>query len=163
MDPSFDQPLAETLPRKQLWLLLVSLMLAMFVSGLNQSLVATATPKMLADLGGFSLLAWVFTIYLMTSTVVAPLVGKLSDMYGRKIFLLAGLCAFVVASAGCGSAPSMPVLIAFRGLQGVGGGIVMACVMAALGDLFSPAERGKYMGLFTGTMTVAARASGAEK
>jgi EmrB/QacA subfamily drug resistance transporter len=155
VDVSFDQPLSETLERKALWLLIVSLMLAMFVSGLNQSLVATATPKMLADLGGFGLLSWVFTIYLLSSTVVAPLVGKLSDMYGRKLFLLSGLMIFVVASTGCGAAVNMPMLVFFRGLQGLGGGMIMACVMASLGDLFSPAERGKYMGFFTGAMAIA--------
>ncbi|OAI39051.1 hypothetical protein AYO38_08440 [bacterium SCGC AG-212-C10] len=137
-------------------MLLVSLMLAMFVSGLNQSVVATATPKMLADLGGFELLPWVFTVYLLSSTVCTPLVGKLSDIYGRKVFLLGGIALFVLASAGCGAAMSMPMLIAFRVLQGLGGGTIMACVVASIGDLFPPAERGKYIGLFVGTMTMSA-------
>lgn len=149
------RPLGETLNKRQKQLLLFSLMLAMFVSALNQSVVATATPKMLADLGGFSLLSWVFTVYMLTSTVITPLVGKLSDMFGRKNFLLAGIVVFVLGSAGCGFSTNMPMLIAFRGFQGIGGGMIMACVFTTLGDLFPPAERGKYIGFFTGTFTVA--------
>src|SRR5205814_526617 len=78
-----------------------------------------------------------------------------SDIYGRKPFLLVGMVIFLVASAGCGAAPSMGVLIACRGLQGVGGGIIFSSVFATIGDLFSPAERGKYMGLFVGTFSLA--------
>jgi EmrB/QacA subfamily drug resistance transporter len=148
-------PLAATLDRRARWLLLISLMLAMFVSALNQSVVATATPQMLADLGGFSLLSWVFTVYMLTSTVITPLVGKLSDMFGRKGFLLAGIAVFTVGSALCGVATNMPLLITYRAIQGFGGGVIMSCVFATLGDLFSPAERGKYIGLFTGTFTIA--------
>jgi EmrB/QacA subfamily drug resistance transporter len=117
--------------------------------------MATAAPKIVADLGGFSLLSWVFTTYMLSSTVVVPLVGKLSDIYGRKLFLLGGMVLFLVASAGCGAAPSMGVLIAFRAVQGVGGGIVFASVFATIGDIFAPAERAKYMGLFIGTFSLA--------
>ncbi len=152
---AMPRPLGETLTSRQKWLLLVSLMLAMFVSALNQSVVATATPKMLADLGGFSMLSWVFTVYMLTSTVVTPLVGKLSDMFGRKHFLLAGIVIFVAGSAGCGFSMNMPTLIAFRAFQGIGGGVIMATVFSTLGDLFPPAERGKYIGFFTGTFTIA--------
>ena len=152
---TMPRPLGETLTSRQKWLLLVSLMLAMFVSALNQSVVATATPKMLADLGGFSLLSWVFTVYMLTSTVITPLVGKLSDMFGRKQFILAGIVIFVLGSAGCGFSTNMPMLIAFRAFQGIGGGVIMATVFSTLGDLFPPAERGKYIGFFTGTFTIA--------
>ncbi len=150
------QALGEFLSQRQKWLLLVSLMLCMFVSALDGSIVATATPRILADLGGFSKLSWVFTVYLLSSTVVVPLVGKLSDMFGRKYFLVAGIAIFTIGSASSGAAPSMLFLIGSRAIQGVGGGMIFACVFATLGDLFHPAERGKYIGFFTGTFSLAA-------
>jgi EmrB/QacA subfamily drug resistance transporter len=150
-----SRPLGETLDRRQRWLLLVSLMITMFMGALDQTIMATAAPKIVADLGSFSLLSWVFTTYMLSSTVIVPLVGKLSDIYGRKLFLLGGMVLFLVASAGCGAAPSMGVLIAFRAVQGVGGGIVFASVFATIGDIFAPAERAKYMGLFIGTFSLA--------
>src|SRR5690242_19888826 len=107
-----DRPLGETLDRRRRWLLLISLMCAMFMGALDQTIMATAAPKIVANLGGFSLLSWIFTTYMLTSTVVGPLVGKLSDIYGRKPFLLAGMVIFLVSSAGCGAAPNMGVLIA---------------------------------------------------
>ncbi|MGD9890893.1 MAG: MDR family MFS transporter [Dehalococcoidia bacterium] len=143
------------LDQRQKWLLLASLMTAMFMGALDQTIMATAAPRIVADLGGFHLLSWVFTSYMLSSTVVVPLVGKLSDIYGRKLFLMGGIVVFLIASAGCGAAPSMGFLIAFRALQGVGGGIIFSSVFATIGDLFAPAERGKYMGLFTGTFTLA--------
>lgn len=150
-----ERSLGETLDRRQMWLLLASLMTAMFMGALDQTIMATAAPRIVADLGGFHLLSWVFTSYMLSSTVVVPLVGKLSDIYGRKPFLMAGMAVFLVASAGCGAAPNMAALIAFRALQGVGGGIVFSSVFATIGDIFPPAERGKYMGLFTGTFSLA--------
>lgn len=147
--------LGETLTGRQKWLLLASLMTAMFMGAIDQSILATAAPRIVAGLGSFELLSWVFTTYMLTSTVVVPLVGKLSDIYGRRRFLLGGIALFVAASAGCGAAPNMPALIVFRGIQGVGGGIVFSSVFATIGDIFSPAERGKYMGLFTGTFSLA--------
>jgi EmrB/QacA subfamily drug resistance transporter len=150
-----DRPISQQIDRRQLWLLLISLMASMFLAALNQALVAVATPRILADLGGFSLLSWVFTVYMLASTVVVPLIGKLSDIYGRRLFLIAGIVVFMVGSAGCGLAQSMPQLIVARAVQGFGGGAVFAAVFATLGDLFPPAERGKYIGLFTGTFTMA--------
>lgn len=147
--------LGDMLTPRQKFLLLNSLMLCMFISALDQSIVATATPRILADLGGFDLLSWVFTVYLLASTVVVPVVGKLSDMFGRKPFILAGIAIFVTASAACGAAPSMPFLIAARAVQGIGGGMVFACVFATIGDLFTPLERAKYMGYFIGAFTLA--------
>src|SRR5438477_377278 len=119
----YQPALGELLTSRQKFLLMSSLMLAMFISALDNSIVATATPRILADLGGFHLLSWIFTIYMLASTVVVPIVGKLSDMFGRKPFLLAGIAIFVAASAACGAAPSMPLLILARGVQGIGGGI----------------------------------------
>lgn len=147
--------LGDMLTNRQKWLLLGSLMLCMFISALDNSIVATATPRILADLGGFSLLSWVFTVYMLSSVVCVPIVGKLSDMFGRKKFLLGGIALFTFASALVGAAPSMIFLICARALQGVGGGTIFSCVFATLGDLFSPAERGKYMGFFTGTFSMA--------
>ena len=153
---AMDRPLGELLDTRAKWFVLVTLMLSMFVSALDQSIVATATPRILADLGGFDQLSWVFTIYLLAATAVVPVVGKLSDMFGRKYFLIGGILLFTVASAGAGLSTSMLELIVFRGIQGAGGGMMTACVFATLGDLFSPAERGKYMGMFTGTFSLAA-------
>jgi len=149
------RPLGEVLDPRQRWLLVLSLMLALFVGALDQTVVSTATPKIVADLGGFGLLSWLFTTYMLSSTVVVPLVGKLSDIYGRKPFLLTGIIVFMVASAACGAAPSMLTLIIFRAFQGIGGGMIFAAVFATIGDLFPPAERVKYMGLFTGTFSLA--------
>ncbi|MEJ5220792.1 MAG: MFS transporter, partial [Tepidiforma sp.] len=98
------QPLGETLTPRQKWLLLGSLMVSLFIGALDQTVVSTATPRILADLGGFTLLSWLFTSYMLTSTVVIPLVGKLGDIYGRKLFLIGGVFLFMVASAACGAA-----------------------------------------------------------
>lgn len=147
--------LAEQLSGRQKALLLGSLMTSLFIAALDQTIVATATPRILADLGGFNLLSWLFTSYLLASTVVVPLVGKLGDIWGRRLFLLAGVTWFTIASTLCGIAPNIESLIFFRALQGLGGGLIMATVFAVTGDLFSPAERGRYMGLFTGVFSLA--------
>ena len=147
--------LGEFMTSRQKFLLMNSLMLCMFVAALDQSIIATAMPQILADLGGFKLLSWVFTTYLLSSTVVVPVVGKLSDMFGRKPFLLAGIALFVGASAAAGAAPSMLFLIGARTVQGVGGGLIFSCVFATMGDLFTPLQRAKYMGYFISSFTVA--------
>ena len=130
-------------------------MLTLFIGALDQTVVSTALPKIVADLEGFSLISWLFTSYLLTSTVIVPLIGKLGDLYGRRLFLVGGVLIFIVASGACGAAPTMGSLIAFRAVQGLGGGIIFASVFATLGDAFSPMERGKYVGLFTGTFSLA--------
>src|SRR3990172_3669312 len=155
MNPAAGTPLGETLDRRQKWLLLGSLMVSLFVGALDQTVVSTATPRILADLGGFGLLSWLFTSYMLTSTVIIPLVGKLGDIYGRKLFLIGGVFIFMIASAACGAAPHMTFLIWMRAVQGLGGGMIFASVFATMGDLFSPAERGKYIGLFTGMFSLA--------
>ncbi len=149
------RPLGEVLSQRQKLMLVASLMLAMFIGAIDQTVVSTATPKILADLGGFNLLSWMFTSYMLTSTIVVPLVGKLSDIYGRKTFVLVGIVAFLLASIACGAAPNMGSLIAFRAIQGFGGGVIFASVFATIGDIFPPAERSKYMGLFTGIFALA--------
>ena len=141
--------------RRQKWALLASLLVCLFMGALDQTIVATATPTILADLGGFGLLSWLFTGYMLSSTVVVPLTGKLSDNFGRKPFLLAGILVFIGASMACGAAPNMESLIAFRVVQGLGGGMIFSSVFASIGDLFPPSERGKYIGLFTATFSLA--------
>jgi EmrB/QacA subfamily drug resistance transporter len=148
-------PLAGRLSSREKLLLLFSLALCMFMSSLDSSIVSTALPSMLADLGGFELLSWVFTIYLLTSTIVVPIVGKLSDMFGRRPFVIAGVLVFIVGSAGCGAATSMPMLIAARGVQGAGGGIILACVLAVMADMYTPVERAKYVGYVLAIITSA--------
>jgi EmrB/QacA subfamily drug resistance transporter len=130
-------------------------MVSLFIGALDQTVVSTATPKILADLGGFNLLSWLFTSYMLSSTVVIPLVGKMGDIFGRKLFLMGGIIIFMISSAACGAAPSMTALIFFRVIQGIGGGMLFASVFATVGDIFPPSERAKYMGLFTGTFSLA--------
>jgi len=153
--PEANRPLADILDRRQKWALLMSLMVSLFIGALDQTVVSTATPQILADLGGFNLLSWLFTSYMLSSTVVIPLVGKLGDIFGRKLFLMGGIVIFMIASAACGAAPSMTTLIFFRVIQGIGGGMLFASVFATVGDIFPPSERAKYMGLFTGTFSLA--------
>ncbi len=151
-------PLGATLTLRTKLFLFSVLILCLFLTALDQSIVATAIPHMLADLGGFDLLAWVITSYLLASTVTIPVVGKLGDMFGRKYLLIAGVGVFVLASAACGAAPSMAFLIASRGAQGVGAGMIIACVFGGMGDLFTPIERAKYFSLSVGGFTFAALA-----
>ena len=140
---------------RQKFIVMNALMLCMFVAALDQAIMGPALPRILADLGGYQLLSWVITSYLLASTVVVSVVGKLSDMFGRKEFMLGGVAVFVLGSIGCGLAPSMTALIVARTVQGVGGGVIFACVFATLGDLFTPIERVRYVAYFTSTFTLA--------
>src|SRR5919197_5291673 len=125
-----------------------ALMLVLLLAALDQTIVATALPTIVADLGDVSKLSWVVTAYLLASTVVTPLYGKLGDLYGRKIVLQVALGLFLLGSALCGLAQGMTELIAFRAIQGLGGGGLMVSAQAAIGDVVPPRERGKYTGLF---------------
>jgi len=149
------RPLGEILDQRQKMLLVGSLMLTLFLGALDQTIVSTAVPRILADLGGFGLLSWLFTSYMLASTVVMPVVGKLSDIFGRKLLLIGGVVVFLVGSALCGTAQSMVALIIFRAVQGVGGGAIFSLVFATNADLFPPAQRGKYIGFFTGVFSLA--------
>jgi MFS family permease len=125
-----------------------ALLLVLFIASLDQTIVSTALPTIVGDLGGLQHLSWVVTAYLLASTVVGPLYGKLGDLYGRKRILQFALVLFLAGSALCGLAQSMPQLIAFRAVQGLGGGGLMVVAMAVVGDLVAPRERGRYQGLF---------------
>src|SRR5215216_2716796 len=124
------------------------LMLVMLLASLDQTIVSTALPTIVRELGGLAHLSWVVTAYLLAVTVVTPLYGKLGDLYGRKIVLQGALVLFLAGSALCGLAQGMTELIAFRAIQGLGGGGLMVSAQAAIGDVVSPRERGRYMGLF---------------
>lgn len=140
----------KSLSKSQLTWTLTGVLLAMFLSSLDQTVVGTAMPRIITDLGGFSQYVWVTTSYIITSAVIIPIVGKLTDMYGRKPFYLAGLIIFILASLACGFSNSMTQIIIFRGVQGIGAGILMANAFTVIGDLFPPAERGKYQGYVAG-------------
>ena len=149
------RPMGATLTQRQRLVIFGAIMLCMFLTAIDQSIVSTALAHIAADLHGFKSLSWVISSYLVTSTVTIPVVGKLSDMFGRKAFMLAGIAIFVAASAACGAAPTMTVLILARAAQGVGAGLIVSCVFATLGDIFTPLERAKYFAFFTGMFTFA--------
>lgn len=134
---------------------MVGVCLAMLLAALDQTIVSTALPRIVSELGGLEHLSWVFTAYMLASTVTVPLYGKLSDRYGRRWFFLGGIAIFLLGSVLSGAATGMTELIAFRGLQGVGGGAIMVNAIAIIGDLFSPRERGKWQGLIGAMFGVA--------
>ena len=136
------------LPHRTKMLILGSAVVAMFLSAVQHSIVATATPVIAADLGRFDLIAFMESAFMATSMPAVAIAGRLSDVYGRKPFLLAGLVIFAAATALAGVATSMEMLIGFRALQGIGGGILMGNSFSISGDLFPPAQRAKYMGIF---------------
>jgi EmrB/QacA subfamily drug resistance transporter len=129
-------------------LVFAGLLLVMLMAALDQTIVATALPTIVGDLGGLSHISWVVTAYLLAQTAVTPLYGKLGDMYGRKVVLQVGLVVFLIGSALCGLSQSLDELIAFRALQGLGGGGLMVSAQAAIGDVVPPRERGRYTGMF---------------
>ena len=139
---------ARSAPREQrIGPVFAALMLVMLIASLDQTIVSTALPTIVGDLGGASQLAWVVTAYMLASTITTPLAGKLGDLYGRKIVLQVALVTFMVGSALCGQAHSMNELILFRGLQGLGGGALMVSTQAVIGDIVPPRDRGRYSGL----------------
>ena len=144
-----DQSVAQDfvqLPRRQIVLTMIGVLLTMFLAALDQTVVATAMPRIIADLGGFDRFTWVTTAYLVASTTAVPIVGRLTDIHGRKIFYVAGITVFLVGSVLAGMSQTMNQLIAFRAIQGLGGGIIMVNSFTAIADLFPPETRGKYQG-----------------
>jgi EmrB/QacA subfamily drug resistance transporter len=136
-------------------LIFAALLLVLLLASLDQTIVSTALPTIVGDLGGLSHLSWVVTAYLLASTIVTPLYGKLGDLYGRKLVLQTAIVIFLIGSALCGLAQNMPELIAFRAVQGLGGGGLMVTTVAVIGDLVPPRDRGRYQGYFGGVFGVA--------
>ncbi|MEY3683517.1 MAG: hypothetical protein RIS62_227 [Chloroflexota bacterium] len=128
--------------------IILAIMLALFLGALDQTIVGTALPQIITDLSGANLYTWVVTIYLLASTVTVPIYGKLSDMYGRKPLLLAGVGLFLIGSVLAGLSQNIEQLIIFRGIQGLGAGALFPIALATIGDLYSAKERGRYQGLF---------------
>ncbi|MBV9195524.1 MAG: MFS transporter [Solirubrobacterales bacterium] len=126
----------------------MALLLVLLLASLDQTIVSTALPTIVGDLGGLSHLSWVVTAYLLSSTVAGPLYGKLGDLYGRKLLLQVAIVVFLIGSALCGQSQDMTELIVFRAIQGLGGGGLIVTTMAAIGDIIPPSERGKYQGFF---------------
>ncbi|HEV8575271.1 MAG TPA: MDR family MFS transporter [Dehalococcoidia bacterium] len=124
-------------------------MLGLFTSAMDQTVVSTSMPRIIADLGGFGLFSWVGTGFMLASTATVPVVGKLTDIYGRKPFYMAGIFILILGSALCGSSQNVEQLIAFRVIQGLGAGMIMGIAFAILGDVFTPAERGRWAGLMS--------------
>lgn len=136
------------LSRRARFEVLGAILLALLLGALDQTIVGTALPRIVTDLRGNELYTWAVTIYLLTSTISVPFYGKLSDYYGRKPLLLFGITVFLIGSALSGLSQTMEQLILFRGIQGIGAGSLFPISLAVIGDLFTPAERGKYQGLF---------------
>jgi EmrB/QacA subfamily drug resistance transporter len=131
-------------------MLITGLMIAMLFGALDGTIVGTAMPRIVGELGGLSLMIWLTTAYMLTSTTIVPIAGKLADLLGRRVVYVTGLVIFMVGSALCGMANNMTELIIYRGLQGIGGGIMMPMAMIVIGDVFTGKERAKWQGVFGG-------------
>ena len=141
-----------------MWVTFAGLMLVLLLAALDNTIVATALPTIVDDLGGLEHISWVTSAYLLAQTAVTPLYGKLGDLYGRKRILQSAVLLFLAGSALCGQSQSMTELIAFRAVQGLGAGGLIVLTQAVIGDIVSPRERGKYQGIFGavfGTASVA--------
>jgi MFS family permease len=140
--------------RQPVRLIFGALLLVLLLASLDQTIVSTALPTIVGDLGGISKFSWVVTAYLLASTVVGPLYGKLGDLYGRKGVLQSAIVIFLVGSALCGISQNMTELIVFRAIQGLGGGGLFVVTIAVVGDIIAPRERGRYQGFFGGVFGV---------
>jgi EmrB/QacA subfamily drug resistance transporter len=149
----YEQP---RFSRRETLLTMFGVLMVMLLASLDQTIVSTAMPRVIADLHGFDRYTWVSTAYLLTSTVMVPIYGKLSDLFGRKPIFLFGVVVFLIGSALSGASQSMNQLIAFRALQGIGAGALMPIAIAIVGDLFTPRERGKWQGLTGGVWGISA-------
>ena len=149
------QPASRFGSRRRTRFVLGGMLLALLLAALDQTIVATAMPRVVANLGGLNLFAWVFSAYMLASTTITPIGGKLSDIYGRRWVYLAGIVVFMVGSALSGASQSMLQLILSRGVQGLGAGVLFPVTMATIGDLYPPAQRGRMQGLFAGVFGVA--------
>ncbi|OYY60054.1 MAG: MFS transporter, partial [Rhizobiales bacterium 24-66-13] len=139
-------PSAASLSHAEILTIIIGITLAMLLAALDQTIVATALPTIGSDLNDFANLSWVVTAYLLSSTAVTPLYGKLSDVFGRRVVLLFAIGVFMLGSLACALAPSMLALILARGLQGLGGGGLISLAQTIIADVVSPRERGRYQG-----------------
>jgi EmrB/QacA subfamily drug resistance transporter len=142
------------LSHRQVMTVLAGLLLCVFLSAVDATIVSTALPTIAGELGGLDKMSWIVTAYLLTSTATTPLFGKVSDLIGRQRSLQAALAVFFVGSILCGAAQDLTQLVIARAIQGIGGGGMQALAFVVLGDLLSPRERGRYMGYFTGTFAL---------
>lgn len=150
-----EQPLVPAPPGGRR-LVLAACLIATFMAAVESSIVATVIPTIVSDLGGFGLFTWVFTIYLLTQAVTIPVYGRLADLFGRKPVFYAGIAIFLLGTVLCGLAWSMPALIAFRALQGIGAGAIQPTASTILGDIYTPAERGRVQGLVSSVFGMSA-------
>jgi len=146
-NPGQLDPESATNPRSRR-AIFAALVLVLLLASLDQTIVATVLPTIVGEIGGIAHLSWIVTSYLLATTVVIPLYGKLGDLYGRRLVLLTAITIFLAGSALCGMAQNLPELIAFCALQGLGGGGLIVTSMAVIGDIVSPRERGRYQGFF---------------
>src|SRR6478609_3350663 len=150
-DPAEEAPLAG----RALYTIFGALMLGMFLAALDQTIVSTALPTIVGDLGGLNHLSWVVTSYLVATTASTPLYGKLGDLYGRKRLFALAIVIFLIGSALSGASQSLGELIAFRAVQGIGAGGLMVGAQAIIADIVPPRERGRYMGLIGSVFAIA--------
>src|SRR5436190_12129965 len=143
-----SDPTAPHITHRQVLVIYSGLVLAMLLGALDSTIVATALPTIVGELGGLEHLAWVVTGYLLAQTIVTPIYGKLGDLYGRKVVLQSAIAIFLVGSALCGVSQSMFQLILYRAVQGLGGGGLNVTTQAVVGDIVAPRDRGRYQGIF---------------
>lgn len=148
MTDTMAAPPPTSAPQPRIRVIFGALMLVMLLASLDQTIVSTALPTIVGEFGGLEHLSWIVTAYMLATTVVTPLYGKLGDLFGRKVVLQGAIVLFLLGSALCGMSQSMGQLIVFRAVQGLGGGGLMVTSMAAVGDIISPRERGRYQGFF---------------
>ena len=136
------ESISQMSPRTK-FVVMAGTLLGLFTAAMDQTVVGTSMPRIIADLGGFGLFSWVGTGFMLASTATVPVIGKLTDIYGRKPFYMAGIVTLLLGSALCGRAQNVEQLIAFRVVQGLGAGMIMGIAFAVVADVFTPAERGR--------------------
>ncbi len=139
---------------RRLYVITFTMMLSLFLASIESTVVATAMPTIVAQLGGLEIYAWVFSAFMLTSTTMVPIFGKLSDIYGRRRIYLIAVAIFLVGSALAGQAQDMPQLVLFRAIQGLGAGGIQPLVFTIIGDIFTFEQRAKMQGLFSGVWGV---------